>query len=81
MTTIPKILEAVMSGKKDHTIPFSDLQRLLDYMRFAHRINGSHFIYWRENVEEIINIRADGNMAKAYQIKQVRNIIRKYGLD
>lgn len=44
-------------------------------------MSGSHFIYWRENVEGIINIQADGNRAKAYQVKQVRSIIRKYGLD
>ena len=81
MTAIAKILAAVMDGKRDNNIPFADLQRLLDYMEFRHRISGSHFIYWRDGIEEIINIQSDGNRAKAYQVKQVRNIIRKYGLD
>lgn len=80
MTSIAKILAAVMDGKRDNNIPFTDLQRLLDYMEFKHRISGSHFIYWHEDIEEIINIQSDGNSAKAYQVKQVRNILRKYGL-
>lgn len=80
MTAILKILDAVLDADRDNNIEFSDLQRLLDYFSFHHRVKGSHFIYWREGVEEIINIQPDGNKAKAYQVKQVRSIIHKYGL-
>ena len=34
-----------------------------------------------EFIDEIINIQPDGNKAKPYQVKQVRNIILKYGLE
>jgi hypothetical protein len=32
------------------------------------------------NVEEIINIQPIGNNAKAYQVRQIRNLILKYKL-
>ena len=80
MTAIIKILTAVLDAERDSNILFTDLQRLLEYLGFEHRIRGSHFIYWHEGVEDIINIQADGSKAKAYQVKQVRNIILKYGL-
>ena len=80
MTSAPKIMAAVMDSRKDNNIPFSDLQKLLDTLGFLHRTKGSHSIYWREDIEEIINIQLDDNKAKAYQVKQLRNIILKYDL-
>ena len=44
-------------------------------------ILGDHFIYWKYGIDEIINIQPDGNKAKPYQVKQVRNTILKYGLE
>ena len=80
MTTILKILASVLDSGRDNNILFTDLQRLLDSLGFEHRTRESHVIYWREDIDEIINIQADGSKAKAYQVKQVRNIIRKNGL-
>jgi predicted RNA binding protein YcfA (HicA-like mRNA interferase family) len=53
---------------------------LLNALRFAERIKGSHHIFTRRDVEEIINIQPKGNKAKAYQVKQIRNVILKYRL-
>ena len=80
MTTILKILASVLDSGRDNNILFTDLQRLLDSLGFEHRTRESHVIYWREDIDEIRNIQADGSKAKAYQVKQVRDIIRKYGL-
>ena len=80
MTAVAKILEAVLDSRRDNNILFADLQRLLDYFSFNHRVKGSHFIYWRDDIAEIINIQSDENKAKAYQVKQIRNIILKYRL-
>ena len=80
MTSTPKIFDAIMDGRKDNNIPFSDLQKLLDILGFSYRVRGSHYVYWREGVAEIINIQSDNGKAKAYQVKQVREIIRKYRL-
>ncbi|MCL2224569.1 MAG: hypothetical protein FWB96_06340 [Defluviitaleaceae bacterium] len=43
-------------------------------------MKGSHHIYYKDGVTEIINIQPNGNKAKDYQVKQVRNIILKYKL-
>lgn len=65
MTAAPKIYATILNDTSDRNISFSDLQKLLDYLGFQHRTKGSHFIYWHENIEEIINIQSDGNNAKA----------------
>lgn len=81
MPPITKILMNVLSGVKDSNIAFSDLQKLLAHLGFQLRIKGSHHIYWKDDIEEIINIQSDGGKAKAYQVKQIRNVILKYKLD
>lgn len=81
MATLEKLLFSIMSGTQDRNIKFSDLQKILEVLGFQCRIKGDHFIYWKDGVDEIINIQPDGNKAKAYQVKQVRNIILKYMLE
>lgn len=44
------------------------------------RVKGSHHIFRKSGVEEKINLQKDGNKAKSYQVRQVRNIIIKYKL-
>jgi predicted RNA binding protein YcfA (HicA-like mRNA interferase family) len=63
-----------------HNLEFSDLINLLERMGFTVRIKGSHHIFFRDDVEEIINLQPDKNKAKPYQVKQVRNLIVKYNL-
>ena len=76
------ILNKVLSGIVDTNIRFSDLRNLVISLGFNERIKGDHFIYSRTGIIEIINIQPlkDGK-AKAYQIKQIRNIILKYKLN
>lgn len=81
MPSVDKILSDIMSGTKDRNIRFSDLQKLLETLGFRCRIKGDHFIYYKNGIDEIINIQPEGNKAKAYQVKQVRNIILKYRLE
>jgi hypothetical protein len=75
-----KLLLSILCGSKDSNIDFPDLCSILEYLEFTCRIKGDHFIYTKSGVEEIINIQPRGNKAKPYQVKQVRNIILKYGL-
>ena len=75
-----KIMLAILSGTQDSGIMFSDLQALLNRIGFQCRSRGDHFIYIKDGVEEIINLQPKGNKAKAYQVKQVRQIILKYHL-
>lgn len=81
MPSVDKIIIDVMSGTKDRNIRFADIQKLLDCLDFQCRIKGDHFIYWKNGVDEIINIQPDGNKAKPYQVKQIRNIILKYSME
>ena len=81
MPGVEKIFSEVISGSKDNNIRFSELQRLLENLGFQCRIKGDHFIYWKNGIDEIINIQPDGNKSKAYQVKQVRNLILKYKLE
>lgn len=81
MPTNEKILIEIMSGSKDTNIRFSELQKLLDALGFKCRKKGDHFIYYKSGVDEIINIRPDGNKAKPYQVKQIRSIILKYKME
>ena len=76
-----KTLNRVLAGLTDKNIRFHDLTKLLNDLGFSARIKGDHHIYYREGIEEIINLQPlkDGK-AKAYQVKQVRVIIFKYRL-
>lgn len=81
MSTNEKILQEIKSGFRDKNIKFTDLQKILILLGFQCRIVGDHFIYYKDNISEIINIQPDGNKAKAYQVKQIRNIILHYKLE
>ena len=73
-----KVLWQILKGISDANIKFADLRNLLIHLGFEERIKGSHHLYRKLGVFEKINIQKDGNKAKPYQIKQVRNIILKY---
>ena len=81
MATLEKLFYSIMSGTQDGNIKFTHLQKILEVLGFQCRIKGDHFIYWRDGIDEIINIQPDGNKTKPYQVKQIRNIILKYGLE
>lgn len=80
MSKFEKTLLLILKGTSDSNIPFADLCYLLKGLGFEERIRGSHHIFYKEGIEEIINLQPKGNMAKAYQVKQVRTIILKYKL-
>ena len=54
------------------------LSHLLQRLGFEMRVRGSHHIFFKEGVEEILNLQPRGADAKPYQDKQVRNAILKY---
>ncbi len=80
MSQYEKMMLKILLGNQDSSISFSELQKVLDVLGFQCRIKGDHFIYTKNGVAEILNIQPKGNKAKAYQVKQVRNIIIKYKL-
>jgi hypothetical protein len=76
-----KILTTILSGRSDQSIRFTELTHLLSAMGFNERIKGDHHIFSRQEIEEILNLQPKGSQAKAYQVKQVRNLILKYRLE
>lgn len=81
MTKHQKFLKRLMSGQADTGIAFSDLCLLLQRLGFRLRVRGDHHIFTREDIAEIINLQPNGSLAKPYQVKQVRNLLRKYNLN
>lgn len=75
-----KLLLKILSGASDANIYFEDLCNLLKHLGFEMRVKGSHHIFRKEAVIEKINLQREGNMAKPYQVKQVRNVIVKHKL-
>jgi len=75
-----KLLRKILSGRSDANISFRDLRRLLLALGFAERTRGSHHLFVREGVEELLNLQRDGSKAKPYQVRQVRSVIVRYGL-
>jgi len=80
MSKLEKTLLKILSGFSDKDISFSELCNVLKYLGFEERIKGSHHVFFKEGIEEILNIQPKKTKAKPYQVKQVRNIILKYRL-
>jgi len=80
MGKFDKILFKILSGTSDKNVLFTELCWLLHHLDFDERIKGSHHIFTRDDVEEILNIQPKGKHAKPYQVKQIRTIILKYKL-
>jgi predicted RNA binding protein YcfA (HicA-like mRNA interferase family) len=75
-----KLLARILSGTSDTNIPFDQLCQLLNNLGFDERIRGSHHIFTKDGVEEILNLQPKQGKAKPYQVKQVRDVILKYNL-
>ena len=81
MSEQEKILFRIIRGTSDGNIPFDGMRSLLRSLGFQERIRGSHHIFTKEGVEEILNLQPrDDSKAKPYQVKRVRQVILKYGL-
>lgn len=80
MSKRDKLLTKILSGASDANIQFDRMCQLIRKLGFEERIKGSHHIFIKEGVEEILNLQPKGTMAKPYQVKQVRIVILKYKL-
>lgn len=80
MSKFDKLIWKLLTANADNNFDFADLVYILRYFNFESRIYGSHHIFWKSGIDEIINIQPLGSKAKPYQVKQVRNVIVKYKL-
>jgi len=81
MSKYEKLLLRLLRGTSDTNITFTEICQLLLHLEFGERVRGSHHIFTKVGVEEILNLqpKQDGK-AKPYQVKQVRNLLLKYKL-
>jgi hypothetical protein len=71
-----KTLERLMGGQSDANLGYNDLCHLLVRLGYASKQRGSHNIF-RKTGCDLINLQnSDGN-AKAYQVRQVREQLKK----
>ena len=79
--TIDATNQRILSGRADANIRFSDLCALLRRLGFDERIRGSHHVFFRDGLDEILNLQPIGSDAKVYQVRQVRLLILRHGLE
>ena len=72
-----KTLRRLLSGTADAAIRFDELCNLLESLGFEKRVRGSHHLFRKTGVPEMINLQRDAAQAKPYQVKQVRAVILK----
>jgi predicted RNA binding protein YcfA (HicA-like mRNA interferase family) len=75
-----RVLEQILAGTADANVRFDDLRSLLAALGFVERVRGSHHIFTKPGVVEILNLQPRGSLAKPYQVKQVRAVIVRYKL-
>lgn len=80
MTQQKKTLLKLLRGTSDAGIAFDELCQVLRNLGFDERIRGSHHIFTRDGIEEIVNLQPKGGSAKPYQVRQVRGLILLYKL-
>jgi hypothetical protein len=73
-----RLREQILSGAGDGNVAFSELCTLLKRLGFEERTRGSHHIFTRLDIPEILNLQPKGAKAKRYPVKQVRGILVKY---
>ena len=66
-----KVLDKVLSGANDSNIRFHDLRKFLLEYGFYERIKGDHYIFTKDNVDEIVNLQPlKDDKAKSYQVSK-----------
>jgi predicted RNA binding protein YcfA (HicA-like mRNA interferase family) len=74
-----KLIFKLLSGNLDNNFDFNDLVTILNWIGFEEkRKGGSHRIFYKNGIPDIINIQPIGSKAKAYQVKQIRQLFIKY---
>jgi hypothetical protein len=81
MSQLEKLLLRLLRGTSDNSIGFQELCGLLAHLGFQMHTRGSHHVFSKPGIAELINLQRDGANAKPYQVRQVRQVIVKYKLE
>ena len=71
-----------LSRGEIQNVSFKDITNLVEGFGFAlARSSGSHYIYSRPGIPEVINLQDVKGQAKPYQIRQLLKLIERYNLE
>lgn len=74
-----KILQKILAGSKN--IRFSDMVNLVQGFGFTlSRADGSHHIFTRSDIPELVNLQNIKGQAKIYQIRQFLKLVERHNL-
>ena len=74
-----ELFEEIKANPKK--IRFERLCKIAEVLGFqARKGTGSHLVYFREGIQEILNFQNEGGWAKAYQVRQFIKVIEKYSI-
>ena len=76
-----RLRQRILSGRADANKRFDTLRLFLLHLGFVERVRGSHHVFRKEGVRELINLQRSGSNAKPYQVRQVRQVILQYQLE
>ena len=75
-----KLLRKIIGGSKN--IKFSEMANLVEGFGFKlSRTAGSHHIFTRADIPELVNLQDVKGQAKPYQIRQFLKLVEKYNLE
>ncbi len=74
-----KLLQKILANQRN--VSFEELSLLVEgFGFFLDRVSGSHHIYKRAGIRELVNIQDVNGKAKPYQIKQFLTLVERYNL-
>ena len=75
-----ELLDRLLRGDTGN-VDFADLVRLVEALGFRRMGGrGSHRVFARPGVAELINLQQEKGQAKTYQVRQVVTLVRRYHL-
>jgi predicted RNA binding protein YcfA (HicA-like mRNA interferase family) len=75
-----KLLQSIIGGSKN--VQFNEMVNLVNGFGFVlSRTDGSHHIFARAGIPELVNLQNVSGQAKPYQIRQFLKLIEKYNLE
>jgi len=79
MSRKQKLLRQILNNPRN--VSFKDMVNLVEAFGFTlSRVNGSHHIYSRSDVSQLVNLQNVKGKAKAYQVRQFLELVETHNL-
>lgn len=76
MSKKEKLILKLLAGSADASFDFDDLVKILIWFEFIERKGkGSHRVFFKKGIEDMVNLQPINGKAKPYQVKQVRDFL------